>query len=79
MFQGVDHHPLPWLAYLLNGVEFSNFFEQKATEYAKGSTQGTWEEAYSSLDLLLANSKNKAIVLPESAIPNLVLPNGGLV
>ena len=38
--------PLPWLEPLLGGVEFTNFFENRATEYAKASTSGTWEEAF---------------------------------
>lgn len=38
-------HPLPWLVEILNGVEHANFFEQRATEYAKGATTGTWEGA----------------------------------
>ena len=33
----IKNHPLPWLYSLLNGVEFSNFFETKSTEYSKGS------------------------------------------
>lgn len=48
---GVKEHPLPWLAPLLNGVEHANFFEQRATEYSKGATQGTWEDVFSRFDL----------------------------
>jgi len=36
-------HPLPWLTEILNGVEFANFFEQRATEYSKAATRGRWE------------------------------------
>jgi len=36
-------HPLPWLVEILNGVEFANFFEQRATEYTKGATRGSWD------------------------------------
>ena len=39
-------HPLPWLDSMLNGVEHTNFFENRATEYSKAATQGTWEEAF---------------------------------
>ncbi|MEE9271955.1 MAG: ribonucleotide-diphosphate reductase subunit beta [Robiginitomaculum sp.] len=39
---GIDEHPLPWLTEILNGVEHANFFEARATEYAKGATQGEW-------------------------------------
>ncbi len=42
----VGKNPLPWLEELLNGVEHTNFFENRATEYSKASTQGTWEEAF---------------------------------
>ena len=36
-------HPLPWLVEILNGVEHANFFEQRATEYSKGATTGSWD------------------------------------
>mgnify|MGYP000701775371 CR=1 FL=1 len=39
---GVEQHPLPWLTEILNGVEHANFFEARATEYAKGATRGEW-------------------------------------
>lgn len=42
----IDKHPLPWLDAMLNAVEHANFFENKATEYSKAATQGTWEEAF---------------------------------
>lgn len=35
-------HPLPWLTGILNGVEHANFFETRATEYAKAATAGSW-------------------------------------
>ena len=38
--------PLPWLDEMLNAVEHTNFFENRATEYSKASTGGTWEEAF---------------------------------
>lgn len=47
---GVKEHPLPWLAPLLNGVEHANFFEQRATEYSKGATQGSWANVWDSVD-----------------------------
>lgn len=43
---GVKRNPLPWLDEILNGVEHTNFFENRVTEYAKASTKGTWEEAF---------------------------------
>jgi ribonucleoside-diphosphate reductase beta chain len=36
-------HPLPWLIEILNGVEHANFFEQRATEYSKAATRGSWD------------------------------------
>lgn len=42
----IEKNPLPWLDAMLNGVEHTNFFENRATEYSKASTQGTWEEAF---------------------------------
>jgi len=41
-----DKNPLPWLDAILNGVEHTNFFENRAPEYSKAATQGTWEEAF---------------------------------
>ena len=40
-------NPLTWLDTMLNAVEHMNFFEGRATEYSKASTQGTWTEAFS--------------------------------
>ena len=43
----VKENPLEWIDTMLNGVEHMNFFEGRATEYSKASTQGTWVEAFS--------------------------------
>ena len=42
----IDKNPLRWMDEMLNGVEHTNFFENRATEYSKASTRGTWEEAF---------------------------------
>jgi ribonucleoside-diphosphate reductase beta chain len=42
----VPKNPLPWLDEMLNAIEHTNFFENRATEYSKASTVGTWEEAF---------------------------------
>ncbi|WP_287987032.1 ribonucleotide-diphosphate reductase subunit beta [Acidiphilium sp.] len=42
----VGRNPLPWLDDMLNAVEHTNFFENRATEYSRASTIGTWEEAF---------------------------------
>lgn len=47
---GISEHPLPWLGPLLNGVEHANFFEQRATEYSKGATQGDWQDVWRHFD-----------------------------
>ncbi len=39
-------NPLPWMDEMLNGVEHTNFFENRATEYSKAATQGSWEEVW---------------------------------
>lgn len=36
----IDNNPLPWLESLINAPEHANFFEQRATEYSKGSLKG---------------------------------------
>jgi ribonucleoside-diphosphate reductase beta chain len=46
----IEHHPLPWLAEILNGVEHTNFFEQRATEYSKAATAGSWLETWGRFD-----------------------------
>ena len=43
---GVADNPLPWMDEMLNGVEHANFFEARATEYSRASTQGSWEDAF---------------------------------
>lgn len=43
---GLQRNPLPWMDEILNGVEHTNFFENRVTEYTKAATTGTWEEAF---------------------------------
>jgi ribonucleoside-diphosphate reductase beta chain len=42
----IESNPLPWLDDMLNAIEHANFFENRATEYSRASTAGTWEEAF---------------------------------
>ncbi len=42
----LEKNPLPWMDEMLNGMEHTNFFENRATEYSKAATQGTWEEVW---------------------------------
>jgi ribonucleoside-diphosphate reductase beta chain len=44
---GIEKNPLPWMDEMLNGAEHTNFFENRATEYSKASTRGSWEEVFS--------------------------------
>jgi ribonucleoside-diphosphate reductase beta chain len=46
----IDNNPLPWLDEILNGVEHTNFFENRVTEYSKASTTGTWEDVFNEID-----------------------------
>lgn len=43
---GVEKNPLKWMDEMLNGAEHTNFFENRATEYSKASTQGNWEDVF---------------------------------
>ena len=45
----VAKNPLAWLDYIMNGVEHANFFESRATEYAKGALTGTWGDVWASM------------------------------
>ena len=42
-YRQLKAHPLPWLVEILNGVKHANFFEQRATEYSKGASRGSWD------------------------------------
>ena len=41
-----EENPLPWLDIMLNAVEHTNFFENRATEYARGSSGGNWKDVF---------------------------------
>ncbi len=42
----IVENPFPWMDEMLNGVEFTNFFENRVTEYSKSSTSGSWDDAF---------------------------------
>lgn len=42
----IESNPLPWIDEILNGVEHTNFFENRSTEYSKAATQGSWEDVW---------------------------------
>ena len=46
IFHSSDENPLPWIDMQVNAVEHTNFFENRATEYAKASTQGNWQDIF---------------------------------
>ncbi len=65
----VEKNPLPWMDEMLNGAEHTNFFENRATEYSRGSTGGSWEEVFSD-DLFSGNyakDKRRAVEVLGSA------------
>lgn len=39
-------NPLPWLDLMINAVEHTNFFENRATEYARSATTGNWKDVF---------------------------------
>jgi len=50
---------------ILNGVEHANFFETRATEYAKAATGGDWhgpEGAWGVFDARLARQKQSELL-----------------
>lgn len=56
---GIEANPLPWMDEMLNGAEHVNFFENRATEYSKASTGGSWEAVFS--DEVFAGNYGKKI------------------
>ena len=42
----VKDNPLPWLEWVLNGADHTNFFENHSTDYAKGALSGSWSEVW---------------------------------
>lgn len=39
-------NPLPWVEHMINAPTHTNFFENKATDYAKGALTGKWEQVW---------------------------------
>jgi ribonucleoside-diphosphate reductase beta chain len=39
-------NPLPWVEEMINAPTHTNFFENRATDYAKGALTGNWEEVW---------------------------------
>ena len=42
----VKKNPLPWVEEMINAPTHTNFFENRATDYAKSALTGTWEDVW---------------------------------
>jgi ribonucleoside-diphosphate reductase beta chain len=42
----VKKNPLPWVEEMINAPIHTNFFENRATDYAKGALSGSWEDVW---------------------------------
>ncbi len=42
----IGQNNLSWMDEMLNAIEHTNFFENRATEYSRAATQGDWEDAF---------------------------------
>jgi len=42
----VKKNPLPWVETMINAPIHTNFFENRATDYAKGALTGSWEDVW---------------------------------
>ena len=42
----VKKNPLPWVEEMINAPTHTNFFENRATDYAKGALSGDWNEVW---------------------------------
>lgn len=42
----VKKNPLPWVEEMINAPTHTNFFENRATDYAKGALSGTWDTVW---------------------------------
>jgi len=42
----VKENPLPWLEWILNGADHTNFFENRVTEYEVAGLKGKWDDVY---------------------------------
>jgi len=42
----IKKNPLPWVEEMINAPTHTNFFENRATDYAKGALTGSWEDVW---------------------------------
>lgn len=43
---GVKKNPLPWVEHMINAPTHTNFFENRATDYARGALTGKWDDVW---------------------------------
>jgi ribonucleoside-diphosphate reductase beta chain len=48
----VKKNPLPWVEEMINAPIHTNFFENKATDYAKGALTGSWADVWASSNII---------------------------
>lgn len=46
----VKKNPLPWVEEMINAPTHTNFFENRATDYAKGALSGKWEDVWENVN-----------------------------
>jgi ribonucleoside-diphosphate reductase beta chain len=46
----VKKNPLPWVEEMINAPTHTNFFENRATDYAKGALSGTWDDVWAKVE-----------------------------
>jgi len=44
----VKKNPLPWVEEMINAPTHTNFFENRATDYARGAITGDWGDVWGS-------------------------------
>ena len=42
----VKRNPLPWVEEMINAPTHTNFFEKRATDYARGALTGQWQDVW---------------------------------
>lgn len=47
----VKKNPLPWVEEMINAPTHTNFFENRATDYAKGALSGTWDDVWAKTEV----------------------------
>lgn len=69
----IKTNPLEWLDYMVNGVEHANFFENRATEYAKGNTRGNWNDVWAShddIDMQIVSNQQEEVNIDFALVEN---------